>query len=280
MYESVVQWFIPLVQIQPQPCEYENAWYSLGALQLSQSSLLLARLPEHKSYNIIITMQSNRAPDVMVHVLPSGLGPPQTVAVYWKKGKAESADAIGLQLPWGQLCIHLHVRTYTIPYSIAFMTKQLPCCCLIHGLMQQCIVLHMLSQWWSSCTTITCSSSKSFAQSVVYDIHSALHSQVLFCSPTNTWDMQVVHTYTEGIPSMHSSGVTASDKPSCLPQDASSMTLVYQSDCIILLSQITHFPNVRNVRIQENSLYYHAITTLTSKEHRIRYVRISHIRPI
>lgn len=81
----------------------------------------------------------------------------------------------------------------------------------------------------------------------------------------------------EGIPSMHSSGVTVSDKPSCLPQDASSMTLVYQSDCIILLSQITNFPNVR---IQENSLYYHAITTLTSKEHRIRYVRISHIRPI
>lgn len=63
---------------------------------------------------------------------------------------------------------------------------------------------------------------------------------------------------------MHSSRFTVSDKPSCLPQDASSMALVYQSDCIILLSQITNFPNVC---IQANSLNRHALTTLFCKTH-------------
>ena len=38
-------------------------------------------------------------------------------------------------------------------------------------------------------------------------------------------------------------GVTVSDKPSSPPNDASSMALVYQSDCIIPLSQVTNFPN-------------------------------------
>lgn len=71
-------------------------------------------------------------------------------------------------------------------------------------------------------------------------------------------------TYTEGTPNMHSSRFTVSDKPSCLPQDASSMALVYQSDCIILLSQITNFPNVC---IQANSLYRHVLTTLFCKTH-------------
>ena len=39
-------------------------------------------------------------------------------------------------------------------------------------------------------------------------------------------------------------GFTASDKPSCLPQDASSVALVYQSDCIILLSEVTNLSEV------------------------------------
>lgn len=78
----------------------------------------------------------------MAHVLPSELGPPQMVAANWKRGKAESADARRLQVPWGQLCIHLRTQWY-----MYVVTLGNTCSChtvLIHGLIQQIMSIRML----------------------------------------------------------------------------------------------------------------------------------------
>ena len=176
-YMSYVKSFLPLVEIQPQSCECENARCSPGALQLSLSFLLSAQSPEA---NILYKWQKHRAPECTVHVLPSGPGQPQMVAGNWKRGTVESVDAEGLQDPWGLLCIHLHTRI--VMYREHW---QLSCCVVEIGMVwcNKSFFRRFMVHGMGRCAAITCSSSKGFAQSVVYDIHSTLRTQVLFSSP-------------------------------------------------------------------------------------------------
>lgn len=101
----------------------------------------------------------------------------------------------------------MYPPTYTVIYTYV-VTLVNTCSChtvLMHGFIQQ-ITVHNDASWCNSCATITCSSSKGFAQSVVYNIHSALHTQVFFCSSTHTRDMHVVYRNTESITHMYSIG--------------------------------------------------------------------------
>lgn len=81
---------------------------------------------------------------------------------------------------------HSHVHKTVVAVMLCWWNR--------HGLMQQIVLQKVHGAWNGWCAAITCSSSKGFAQSVVYDIHSSLHTQVLFSSPTNTWDMHTVHS--------------------------------------------------------------------------------------